>query len=72
MRPLPDTLTIRQWIGADTWTWTLTRRTGSDVHDAVARHDTSGSQSTHEFRVESWDGTTVVFFRPDAGRYVGS
>lgn len=71
VRPLPDTLTIRQWIGADTWTWTLTRRTGSDVYDAVARHDTSGSQSTHEFRVESWDGTTVVFFRPDAGRYRG-
>jgi tetratricopeptide (TPR) repeat protein len=71
-RALPDTLTLNQWIGQDTWTWTLTRRPNSNVFDAVARHDRTGNQSQHTFELRVWDGRNITFYRPDAGTYTGT
>lgn len=68
---LSPTIQMTQWIGNDTWTWTLTRRAGSNIYDAVALNNQTRAQSRHIFEVRSFDGKNVVFFRPDAGLYTG-
>jgi hypothetical protein len=65
-------LTMQQWIGNDRWRWTLTRRGGTSVYDAVARNEQSGAQSNHVFELRSLDGRELTFYRQDAGFYRGT
>ena len=69
---LPATMTMRQWIGGDSWTWTLTKRAGHPVFDATARNNGTGVQSRHVFELRSFDGKAVAFYRQDAGFYRGT
>jgi hypothetical protein len=69
---LGTTIQMTQWIGNDTWAWTLTRRGGSNIYDAVALNNQTRAQSRHIFELRSFDGKSVVFFRPDAGFYTGT
>jgi tetratricopeptide (TPR) repeat protein len=69
---LGTTLQMTQWIGNDTWSWSLTRRGNSNLYDAVARNNQHGQQSNHVFELRSFDGKTLTFYRQDAGFYYGT
>ncbi|MBI4889137.1 MAG: hypothetical protein HY821_00840 [Acidobacteria bacterium] len=71
-RPAPPSMTIKQWAGSDSWTWSLTRRGNTNTYDAVARHEASGRQSNHIFVLRTFEGSTIIFDRPDAGIYTGT
>jgi tetratricopeptide (TPR) repeat protein len=69
---MPPALVMVQWMGNETWNWTLTRRAGTPVYEAVGVHNQSGRSSNHVFELRSFDGKTVVLNRADAGLYTGT
>lgn len=68
---LPANWTMKQWVGSDTWTWTMTR-TAPDTWRAAVRHDQTGQQGVEAFTLTESDGSRITLLRAGTGTYKGT
>jgi hypothetical protein len=62
---------MRQWEGANTWTWTMTQRS-PNVWNGHARSDQSGYESDWTFTLAGVEGNKISLHRTNAGMYTGT
>jgi hypothetical protein len=68
---LPAQWTMKQWSGADSWTWTMTQSAPGRWRGAV-RHDRTGQQGVEDFALTGVQGSQITLSRAGVGAYSGT